>query len=189
MYPTAIPPQRTVNERRTRDEIHDPVNHRLKVLLYQHYHRTTRVERMQTPIGSWACVKAGKTPTVNSGSYVNVVIGGNGPKISSLPALVLDETCLVDRNLSFNVMGKVKDFNSIPNLYGILSYEGFSRTKITYLGGLWVMMDLDNEDIKKQMMSHTGLNSWFSVLQDAVDDFVIDERLVWVDIEGVPLKA
>ncbi|GJV52968.1 hypothetical protein Tco_1448709 [Tanacetum coccineum] len=38
-------------------------------------------------------------------------------------------------------------------------------------------------------MEHIGINSWFDVIQDAENDFVSDERIVWVDIEGVPLKA
>ncbi|GJT07206.1 RNA-directed DNA polymerase, eukaryota [Tanacetum coccineum] len=33
-----------------------------------------------------------------------------------------------------------------------------------------------------------GVKSWFSVLQNAIHDFVSDERIVWVDIEGIPLN-
>ncbi|GKD68464.1 RNA-directed DNA polymerase, eukaryota, partial [Tanacetum coccineum] len=31
--------------------------------------------------------------------------------------------------------------------------------------------------------------SWFQVLQVVKQDFVSDERVVWVDIEGVPLNV
>nr|GEV62670.1 RNA-directed DNA polymerase, eukaryota [Tanacetum cinerariifolium] len=37
--------------------------------------------------------------------------------------------------------------------------------------------------------SHVGVGSWFYSLEYASNKFLIDERVVWVDIEGVPLKV
>ncbi|GJS56939.1 RNA-directed DNA polymerase, eukaryota [Tanacetum coccineum] len=34
-----------------------------------------------------------------------------------------------------------------------------------------------------------GVNSWFCTLLNAYNDFVSDERVVWVDIEGIPLHV
>nr|GEW95390.1 RNA-directed DNA polymerase, eukaryota [Tanacetum cinerariifolium] len=134
-----------------------------------------------------------KQPYGRANSYVNVVNGvpssAHRSLISPSPALVLDDSCLVDRDLSKHAMGKVKDFSAIPNLYTILSDEGFSDIKLTYLGGLWIMFEFDNVDTKKNMLKHTGMQSWFHVIQDAVFDFVSDERIVWVDIDGIPLNA
>ncbi|GJT61774.1 RNA-directed DNA polymerase, eukaryota [Tanacetum coccineum] len=128
-----------------------------------------------------------------AGSYANIVngvsSGMHGSSISPSPALVLDDTCLVERDLSKHAMGKVKDFTSIPNLYTILKDEGFSDVKLTYLGGTWVLFEFTKTDTKENMMSHTGVNSWFHVIQDARIDFVSEERIVWVDIEGIPLSA
>nr|GFC08743.1 RNA-directed DNA polymerase, eukaryota [Tanacetum cinerariifolium] len=39
------------------------------------------------------------------------------------------------------------------------------------------------------MIAHTGFNSWFQVIQDFIPDFASEERIVWVDLEGVPLHA
>nr|GEX65218.1 RNA-directed DNA polymerase, eukaryota, nucleotide-binding alpha-beta plait domain protein [Tanacetum cinerariifolium] len=51
------------------------------------------------------------------GSYVNVVKGNNLPPIiSTSPALVLDESCIVSRNLDFFVLGETKNPSSITNL-------------------------------------------------------------------------
>ncbi|GJS77455.1 RNA-directed DNA polymerase, eukaryota, nucleotide-binding alpha-beta plait domain protein [Tanacetum coccineum] len=88
-----------------------------------------------------------------------------------------------------NLMGKVKDFSSFPNLYSLFLEEGFSDVKLTYLGGMWVMIEFDTVDTKMNLMEHSGIKSWFEVIQDADNGFVSDERIVWVDIEGVPLKA
>ncbi|GJU50836.1 hypothetical protein Tco_1220391 [Tanacetum coccineum] len=38
-------------------------------------------------------------------------------------------------------------------------------------------------------MQHVGVASWFNCLCNAQSDFVSRERIVWVDIEGVPLHA
>ena len=51
------------------------------------------------------------------------------------------------------------------------------------------MFEFDKVDTKMNMMNHTGVNSWFQVLQDVNQAFVSDERVVWIDIEGIPLYA
>ncbi|GJT89198.1 RNA-directed DNA polymerase, eukaryota, partial [Tanacetum coccineum] len=128
-----------------------------------------------------------------SGSYATAVKDFNSPPVisspvSSSPALVLDDTCVNADDLSRHVMGRVKDLNSIPNLLTILTKEGFAEVKLSYLGGLWVMIELKNEKTKRKLLQHTGANSWFHDLQAATLDFVSDERVVWVDIEGIPLS-
>nr|GEX57299.1 hypothetical protein [Tanacetum cinerariifolium] len=105
----------------------------------------------------------------NKGSYATAVRGTvplTVPRVPVLsnPAVVLDESCVISRDLACHVMGKVKDIESIPNLRTLLSKEGFPKVKLSYLGGLWVMIELENKD------------------------FVSEERVVWVDIEGVPLN-
>nr|GEZ37625.1 RNA-directed DNA polymerase, eukaryota [Tanacetum cinerariifolium] len=118
----------------------------------------------------------------HAGSYVNVVNG-------SFTGVVADDSCVVERDLSKYAMGKVKDVNSIPNLRTLLMDEGFFDVKLMYLGGMWVMFEFDKVDTKVNMMQHIGVKSLFHVIQDAVHDFVSDERIVWVDIEGIPLNV
>nr|GEX09150.1 RNA-directed DNA polymerase, eukaryota [Tanacetum cinerariifolium] len=127
-------------------------------------------------------------------SYVNVVNGASkvpdfGPVLSAASALVLDDYCAVERDLSKHVMGKVKDVKSISNLRTVFRDEGFSDVNLSYLGGLWVLFECDTVDTKVNLMQHTGVLSWFHIIQDAVHDFVSDECIVWVDIEGVPLNV
>nr|GEX92220.1 RNA-directed DNA polymerase, eukaryota [Tanacetum cinerariifolium] len=61
--------------------------------------------------------------------------------------------------------------------------------KLKYLGGLWIILEFEKEEIKKNLMAHLGVNSWFQTIQEVPLDFVSDERIAWVDIEGVPLNA
>ncbi|GJR09147.1 RNA-directed DNA polymerase, eukaryota [Tanacetum coccineum] len=126
-------------------------------------------------------------------SFANVVngttSGTQGSLISSSPAIVIDDSCLVERDLSKQVMGKVKEFASIPKLSSIIKDEGFPDVSLTYLGGTWVLFEFINVETKENFMRHSGINSWFEAIQEACNDFVSEERIVWMDIEGIPLNA
>ncbi|GKE41629.1 hypothetical protein Tco_1468913 [Tanacetum coccineum] len=54
---------------------------------------------------------------------------------------------------------------------------------------MWVMIELGNVSIHRSLLLHKGVNSWFQILQPAVHDFTSEERVVWIDIEGVPLSV
>nr|GEW74671.1 hypothetical protein [Tanacetum cinerariifolium] len=126
-----------------------------------------------------------------SPSFVSAVKGPTVPfpYASSSPVLVLDDSCEANRDLDNCVMGEVKRFSSINNLRVLLSNKGFNNVKLAYLGGLWVMIDLHSSQVKAKFMSHVGVASWFGKICSAQSDFVSRERIVWVDIEGVPLHA
>nr|GEV01115.1 hypothetical protein [Tanacetum cinerariifolium] len=111
------------------------------------------------------------------------------PHISSKPALVLDDSCLLERDFSMELMGKVKDVTAIPNLHFILSKEGFPNVKITYLGGLWVLFHLDSLELKDKISNHTRVRLWFTSINQACNTFVSDEHIIWVSIDGLPIKA
>nr|GEY59455.1 RNA-directed DNA polymerase, eukaryota [Tanacetum cinerariifolium] len=109
------------------------------------------------------------------GSYANIVngisTGMQTPVISSSPALVLDDSCLIDRDLSNHVLGKVKELSSIPNLHTILKDEGFSDVKVSYIGGLWVLLKLTSMDTKLNLMNHIDVKStkkeWIKALTNS----------------------
>ncbi|GJS35391.1 RNA-directed DNA polymerase, eukaryota [Tanacetum coccineum] len=131
-------------------------------------------------------------PAANGVSSFTSVLKGNPNNfnhIASSPAMVLDDECVVERDLDNFVMGEVKDFSSINNLRVLLSNEGFQHVRLAYLGGLWVMIELTSVQTKMRFMKHVGVASWFSQLCKAQPDFVSRERIVWIDIEGVPLHA
>ncbi|GJY23110.1 RNA-directed DNA polymerase, eukaryota [Tanacetum coccineum] len=111
------------------------------------------------------------------------------PPLSASPALVLDDTCVVKRDLGNFVMGEVKNFSSINNIHILLANEGFPNAKVVYLGGMWVMLELPSLSSKDNIMKHVGVASWFHCLTNAEPEFVSRERIVWVDIEGVPLHV
>ncbi|GKC94513.1 RNA-directed DNA polymerase, eukaryota [Tanacetum coccineum] len=99
-------------------------------------------------------------------SFTSAVKGPTIPSqyISPSPALVLDDSCVVNRDWITVLWVKLR-------------------------GGLWVMIELHSIQVKAKFMSHVGIASWFGQLCSAQPDFVSRERIVWVDIEGDPLHA
>nr|GEW68689.1 nucleotide-binding alpha-beta plait domain-containing protein [Tanacetum cinerariifolium] len=70
----------------------------------------------------------------------------------------------------------------------VLGNEGFNDVDLRYMGGIWIMIGTKMEDTKAKFRSCLGATSWFSQIIQVSKEFVIDERITWVDIEGIPLK-
>nr|GEV07239.1 hypothetical protein [Tanacetum cinerariifolium] len=66
---------------------------------------------------------------------------------------------------------------------------GFLEVDIKYLGGLWILSDFNSLEARDNFLNHKGILPWFSSLKPWHDDFVVEERLVWLEIEGVPIRA
>ncbi|GJW14586.1 uncharacterized mitochondrial protein-like protein [Tanacetum coccineum] len=109
-------------------------------------------------------------------------------EVDNIPALVLDESCLNQQNYSYYLMGKVKEISSLSNLKMVLATEGFDNIELKYMGGYWVMIEFQSEVTKKMFQTKVGTCTWFSQLQQASNEFTIDGRVTWVEIEGVPLR-
>ncbi|GJY03253.1 RNA-directed DNA polymerase, eukaryota [Tanacetum coccineum] len=153
------------------------------------WHLHANVVRFDRPPAQNSRVPPPSRPANAASSYVSAVNGVLNPHLSVSPALVLDDTCVVTRDLGNHVMGEIKQFSSINNLNILISNEGFSNAKIAYLGGMWVLIELPCAIAKDNFLKHTGVASWFKCLVNAQADFVSRERIVWVDIEGIPLHA
>ncbi|GJX62450.1 nucleotide-binding alpha-beta plait domain-containing protein [Tanacetum coccineum] len=129
----------------------------------------------------------------DSSSYIQAVKAGvnlhsvvSDVKVSK-PALLLDDSCLNVSDYSLSLVGKLKEFSSLPNLKMLLVEEGFTDLTISYLGGFWVSFQFLSKTSKENFMSHVGVNSWFIKILQGSSSFVVDERVTWIDIEGVPL--
>ncbi|GJX61366.1 hypothetical protein Tco_0294266 [Tanacetum coccineum] len=53
---------------------------------------------------------------------------------------VLDDECLVSKDISNSLFGRVKEFASLVNLKMTLTNEGFADVTIQYMGEFWVMI-------------------------------------------------
>ncbi|GJY65325.1 RNA-directed DNA polymerase, eukaryota [Tanacetum coccineum] len=89
---------------------------------------------------------------LSNNSFASVLkTGSQNPKsvYDPSPAIVLDDSCVVDKDMSGALMGKIKDINALPNLYTLLENEGFEKVNLTYLGGFWVLIDTGSSKSKE----------------------------------------
>ncbi|PWA72841.1 hypothetical protein CTI12_AA072720 [Artemisia annua] len=131
-------------------------------------------------------------------SYVNVAKGqskgeakafnsaheGSG---SHIPSIILSQD--TSNEFLLGLLRCFKDFRAIANTKNMCHNEGFLNVDFKYLGGLWVLFDFDSEEARNKFLSHKGILTWFSSLIPWYNEFVVDERLVWLEIEGVPVRA
>ncbi|GJR71510.1 RNA-directed DNA polymerase, eukaryota [Tanacetum coccineum] len=81
---------------------------------------------------------------------------------------------------------KKPNLSSHNNVAAAPSYpRGVDQAK----GGLCVMIELTSSKSKAKFLKHVGVASWFNCLSNAQSDFVSRDRIVWVDIEGVPMHV
>ncbi|GJW24115.1 hypothetical protein Tco_0037926 [Tanacetum coccineum] len=115
-----------------------------------------------------------------SNSFASVLKSGNQNTTmacDTTPAIVLDDSCFLEKNMSCFLMRRIKDINSLSNLYVILANEGFEHVNLTYLGGFWVLLDTGSTASKEKLCKHVGVASWFNQLIPADDSFVSEDRL------------
>ncbi|GKB76387.1 RNA-directed DNA polymerase, eukaryota, nucleotide-binding alpha-beta plait domain protein [Tanacetum coccineum] len=124
------------------------------------YHLHANVARFQRPNKPITSIPRGSNMGSSKDSFASVLKDGFLSPVkehdSFKPALVLDDSCIKEHDFSLSLMGKVKDVYAIPNLYIILSNKGFHNIKLTYLGGMWVLLELDTIESKEKLLNHTG---------------------------------
>nr|GEX69816.1 glucose-methanol-choline oxidoreductase, FAD/NAD(P)-binding domain protein [Tanacetum cinerariifolium] len=53
---------------------------------------------------------------------------------------------------------------------------------------LWVLLEISSSKTKEAFRVNVRVSSWFSEIRQASLDIIPDGRIVWVEVEGVPLK-
>ncbi|GJV69465.1 hypothetical protein Tco_1484974 [Tanacetum coccineum] len=137
----------------------------LKTIWIGRFHLSANPARFERPKAPIPQKEMSAPSGIASGLKQPIAQHQGGPKGTNFaailkPSLVLDDSCLVNRDLANCVMG-----------------------------GLWVMIELNSSKSKLKFMEHVAIASWFRSLCNAQSDFAAKERIVWVDIEGVPLNA
>nr|GEX79120.1 RNA-directed DNA polymerase, eukaryota [Tanacetum cinerariifolium] len=135
-------------------------------------------------------IKNGGSLNSSANSYANVVKKPTGVKetIDGTPTMVLDESYLNNEEFSLCLLGKVTEFAFLTNLKVVLAKEGFGNIKLRYMGGFWVIIVFQEEETMKVFHKNKSVGSWFSQIVQAHKEFVIEERVIWVEIERVPCK-
>ncbi|GJU26203.1 RNA-directed DNA polymerase, eukaryota, reverse transcriptase zinc-binding domain protein [Tanacetum coccineum] len=63
--------------------------------------------------------------------------------------------------LALALIGCFKDFRSIANSKIICKNESFQGVETKYLGGLWVLFEFDDKEVRDKFLIHEGTLSWW----------------------------
>nr|GEW07775.1 RNA-directed DNA polymerase, eukaryota, reverse transcriptase zinc-binding domain protein [Tanacetum cinerariifolium] len=127
----------------------------------------------------------GTKGTTNSFAQVVRGVQSQMDTQDNIPPMVLDYSCLNKEEISLRLLGKVKDFASLTNLKVVLANEGYTNIKLKYMGGFWVMIVLHEDETMNKFRFSLGVGSWFSQIMQAHHDFIIEERVMWVEMKTV----
>nr|GFB08550.1 RNA-directed DNA polymerase, eukaryota, reverse transcriptase zinc-binding domain protein [Tanacetum cinerariifolium] len=110
--------------------------------------------------------------------------------MKNVKSVQLNECDLVKvKDASTVVMVKVKEIDTISNMHHVCRNEGFDDVKIHYIGGLWVWIQFNFEKSCASYKSNESLKKLWITSHEVSPSFVVDERMIWIEICGLPLCA
>ncbi|GJU14888.1 RNA-directed DNA polymerase, eukaryota, reverse transcriptase zinc-binding domain protein [Tanacetum coccineum] len=121
------------------------------------------------------------------------VIHNKHTKIDTITSYVNTKTVtLKDQDLisvedsSMVLLLKLKDVDTMSN---ICKSEGFMDLKIHHVWGLWIWIQFPSSSSCSKFQDNVTLKSLYTILKYASPSFKVDERMVWIEISGLPLCA
>ncbi|GKA46445.1 RNA-directed DNA polymerase, eukaryota, reverse transcriptase zinc-binding domain protein [Tanacetum coccineum] len=132
--------------------------------------------------------------TQSKKTYASTLNGDRGSKAerqeTKMKQVTLSDHELVQINNSLEIaLVKVKSVETMSTLYRLCCEEGFNEVKIHHIGGLWLWLQFQNEETCNAFKKNNNLKSFFSLIKPVSKNFSVDERMVWVEILGLPLCA
>ncbi|GJR92125.1 putative RNA-directed DNA polymerase, eukaryota, reverse transcriptase zinc-binding domain protein, partial [Tanacetum coccineum] len=127
-------------------------------------------------------------------SYVSILNGRRGiieaETTMAMKSISLSDNELVNIVNSMEVaLVKVKSVETISTMHRLCKEEGFDNVKIHHVGGLWLWLQFHNVDSCTAFKKNTNLKTLFTTIKPVSRSFYVDERMVWVEISGLPLCA
>ncbi|GJX14125.1 cytochrome P450 [Tanacetum coccineum] len=89
---------------------------------------------------------------------------------------------------SNSVIAELKSAKGATNTQNHTRREGFEDFSIKYLGGLFLLLNLKDNETTVNIFSNTTLASYFKSLVPWTNDFLIEDRVTWLAISGLPPK-
>lgn len=125
-------------------------------------------------------------------SYASVVRGHKAEKFTNDNAdtiIDVESGDFITDSKKLACLVKARDFITLPNLGMLCHDEGFENFHIGYVGGLWTMFEFSSSEACKNFLETDVVNHWITEKRKWDRNFIPSDRIVWVDIEGLPLRA
>ncbi|CAI9292934.1 unnamed protein product [Lactuca saligna] len=153
--------------------------------------RLSKKSKSHAPHATEGNSRVNENSVGNSVTYANVVKGVGGKFIPNKKDEVIQVSAgdFIVEKTNRACLIKGRDFLTLPNLQMLCYDEGFEDFDIWYVGGLWVMLEFKHKDACKKFLASDAMDHWIDEKRPWDRNFVPLERLIWVDVEGLPLRA
>lgn len=94
--------------------------------------------------------------------------------------------------LKSKLVGEVDCFNNLECISNLCLCEGLRYGIVKYLGGLWILFDVQSEEEETRIMSSKEIQSSLKTIQKwdpSVTSVIMLNKCTWLKIEGVPIQA
>ncbi|GKC20608.1 RNA-directed DNA polymerase, eukaryota, reverse transcriptase zinc-binding domain protein [Tanacetum coccineum] len=113
------------------------------------------------------------------------------PSLTNLKRIITfnDQDLINVINTDSILLVKLKDIDSMSNMYTICRNEGFSDLNIHHVGGYWIWIQFPSSSACSKFQENESLKKLYSVKRAPSSNFTVDERILWIEISGLPLCA
>ncbi|CAI9294632.1 unnamed protein product [Lactuca saligna] len=125
-------------------------------------------------------------------SYASIVKGTgvvNGSKAQIQEVIELSFGDFIVKKYKKVCLVKARDFLTLPNLHMLSLDEGFEDFDMKFVGGLWVLIEFKSKHACENFVNSDVMDHRLLEKREWDSNFVPLERIVWVDIEGLPLSC
>nr|XP_043616324.1 uncharacterized protein LOC122588274 [Erigeron canadensis] len=128
----------------------------------------------------------------SSKSYAAAVTGKNvNPSnvIANRRIVIVSSTNEDVNSSSLSLLLKANDPSFIPFVRQWFHSEGFFDMSISYIGGRWLNATFATVEAKDRFLINDSMKWKFVACKSLCRNFVPDERMVWIEVNGVPKGA
>ncbi|XP_071686841.1 uncharacterized protein [Rutidosis leptorrhynchoides] len=122
-------------------------------------------------------------------SFANTVKGINPNTKVALKVNLIDQDLLQIDNPMESVLIKLKDVVTMGSIHTILIEEGFEDVSVRHIGGAWLWCTFPNVDACMAFKINDMMETLYSTIKPISKNFVVEERMAWVEFYGMPLCA
>lgn len=150
---------------------------------------------MKEPVAASPAKKVSPTPGTNSSSsgksYAEALSGqmGSNNVLPKRRTIKITSYAEKDHESKLSVLLKLNEPSSIPYAKLWLNSEGFLDLDVFYIGGRWLLVSCGSLETKDSLLASVSVRSKLAAVKSLSGVFLPDERMVWVEIHGLPKGA